>query len=57
MDAFERTASKQLSDQVFDKAGPQVKKYLAQIEEVCKASKSYHAMQGSNISAVFGIAK
>jgi hypothetical protein len=49
--------TKDLSDKVFRQAGPQVKRYLKQIEDVAASCEVHHAMLGTNLSAVYGIGK
>ena len=41
---------------VFDACGDDLKHYLGQIEKTAEESESYHAMLGTNLSAVFGVA-
>lgn len=55
--AFEKLMTKDLSDKVFGQAGPQVKRYLKQIEDVAANCEVHHAMLGTNLSAVYGIGK
>ena len=56
--SFEKAVtSKELSDKVFEKCGNQLKHYLRQIQQVSDECESYHAMVGTNISAVYGIGK
>ena len=54
---FDKAAPEELSTSAFASSAPHIKHYLAQIKQVCEATEAYHALQGQNLSGVFGIAK